>query len=256
MKHKVERLANSLVKVIRAWDCVDCITVGEHAEMDTLDPYFALVLDVYGISNVPGPEIRQAEFGFPGAFESAQAQTKDRFFLEGLPVRVEYKRVAEIDRLLDHSLDFIKILKNSGTYPLYRLQTAKVLFARSGWIEGAQTRLAHLDANFWPVMQQTFLTKMEHYFSDLGEAILCEDDFYYTVSAAGFLRFAAASLFMVNRRFEPSHREIDSQLRCLPKLPDDFIGSWENFIRDEGQSGRSRKRGLAELIAKSLISFR
>jgi hypothetical protein len=61
---------------------------------------------------------------------------------------------------------------------------------------------------------------------------------------------------MVNKRFEPSHREMDSQLRRLPKLPDDFIASWENFIHDEGQSGRSRKRGLAELIAKSLISFR
>ncbi len=256
MKHKVERLANALTTVLSSWECVECIAVGEHAEMDTLDPYFALVLDVYVRSRVPDPELRQAAFGNPGAFESAQGQTKDRFFLESLPVRVEYKKVTEIDRLLDHSLDFLKILKNSGTYPLYRLQTARILFARTSWIEGAQARLGHLGEDFWSVMQQTFLTKMEHYFSDLGEAILCEDDFYYAVSAAGFLRFAAASLFMANRRFEPSHREINSQLRQLPRLPEDFIGCWENFILDEGESGRSRKRGLAELIAKSLVAFR
>ncbi|MDP2815633.1 MAG: DUF4037 domain-containing protein, partial [Rectinemataceae bacterium] len=234
---------------------VECVAVGEHAEKDTLDPYFALVLDVYITSRVPDPPVRQIAFGNPGAFESARVQTKDRFLLEGLPVRVEYKKISEIDRLLDHSLDFLKILKNSGTYPLYRLQTARILFKRSGWIDGARSRLGQLGDEFWLVMHKTFLSKMEHYFADLGEAILCEDNFYYTVSAAGFLRFAAASLFMANRRFEPSHREINAQLEKLPRLPDDFPGCWENFLSEDDGSSRSRKRGLAELIARQLVSF-
>lgn len=256
MKHRVERIATSLVSVIASWECTECIAVGEHAEKDTLDPHFALVLDVYTSGRIPEPAARQAAFGDPGAFESALVQTKDRFFLEGLPIRVEYKRCTEVDRLLGHSLEFLKILKNSGTYPLYRLQTARILFDRSGWILGARSGLAGLGDDFWNVMHRTFLRKMEHSYADLGEAVMCGDDFYYILATAGFLRFAAASIFMINRRFEPSHREIDEQLHNLPRLPDDFLGAWETFLSPEAPSARQRKFKLAELIARKLVAFR
>ena len=96
---------------------------------------------------------------------------------------------------------------------------------------------------------------MEHCLADLGAAALQDDGFFYLVASAGFARYAAASLFMVNRLFEPSHRMIETHLRTLPKLPDDFFGRWETFLRSTIDMSREQKHKLAELIAKSIIAL-
>lgn len=255
MRHKVERIATSLVRTISDWGCCECITVGENAEKDLFDPGFALILDVYVTGGIPEPEDRADSFGNPGAFENAPAQAKDRFFLEEVPIRVEYKQVGDIGKLLDNSLDFLKILKNSGTYPLYRLKTAQILFNRTGWIFDIRSGLENLGDRFWEVMHLTFLRKMEHYYSDLGESVATGDDFYYMVSAAGFLRFSAATLFMANKVFEPSHRDIDGKLHELPRVPEDFLSAWAAFIAPDTQSVRTRQLRIAELMARKLVAF-
>ena len=61
---------------------------------------------------------------------------------------------------------------------------------------------------------------------------------------------------MVNRRFEPSHRSIDAHLRALKRVPDDFFGRWETLLRSDMDLSREQKYKVAELIAKSLVSFR
>ena len=262
MKKKIERLTASLASMLSTWDVVECVTLAEHSETDILDPYFALVLDVYYRDAIPPPERRRAAFSqaldHPGAFESAAAQTKDRFFLEGLPVRVEYKPTQRFEDFLSHELDvnLVWVLKNSGTYVFYRLQRSRVLFDRGGWIEGTRRKLAQMPDAFWKGLREAFQSKMEHYLSDLGAAALRDDGFFYAESSAGFLRNAAAVLFMANRRFEPSHRLVDAQLRELPRLPDDFFGRWDTFLRSNIDMSRAQKYEVAELIARSVVAFR
>ena len=136
MRPKVERIAEGLAKAIGAWGSVECVSLCEQAEGDVLDPYFALVLDVYHKGPIPDSDERRKAFGDPGAFEWAQAQPKDRFFLEGLPIRIEYKRVESFEEFVDRESELLWILKNSGTYMFYRIEKGRILFSRSGWIEG------------------------------------------------------------------------------------------------------------------------
>jgi hypothetical protein len=261
MKKKIESLTKSLVTLLSSWGVVECVTLAEHSESDVLDPNFALVLDVYYRGAIPPAEIRQASFssvlGDPGAFESAAATMKDRFFIEGLPVRVEYKPVQRLEDFLGHELDrdIVWVLKNSGTYMFYRLLRSRVLFDRSGWIESMRKKLESLPEAFWNELHDAFLSKMEHYLSDLGAAAVLDDGFFYTESSAGFLRNAAAALFMANKRFEPSHRLVDAQLRELSRVPDDFFARWDTFLRVDIDMTRSQKYKVAELMARSLFAL-
>jgi hypothetical protein len=263
MKKKVERITGSLAALLSSWDGVECVSLGEHSESDILDPYFALVLDVYYSGSIPPAETRRTAFsevagGDPGAFESSTVQTKDRFFIEGLPVRVEYKAIQRIDEILKRGadVDIVWILKNSGTYMFYRLLHSRVLFSRSGWIEETRKKLTTLHPSFWRALRDAFQAKMEHYLSDLGAAALRDDGFFYLESAAGFVRNAAAVLFMANERFEPSHRLVDTQLRELSKLPDAFFGRWDILLRSDIDISRAQKYEVAELIARSILALR
>jgi hypothetical protein len=263
MKRKVETLARSMTEAISGWESVECVALGEQSESDVLDPYFALVLDVYLRAVPPGPEERQASFaravGQPGAFESSASRSKDRFFIDGLPVRVEYKNVAMIDDVIGRckGLDsqIVWIFKNSGTYMFYRLINARILHRKSDWVEGVRRDLADLPPSFWDGLAAACLAKMEHYLADLGASSFSDDGYFYGVSMAGFIRYAAASLFTVNRRFEPSHRYVSSQLRELRSLPDDFFGRWETLLRSDLDLSRNQKYEVAELIARSVLAL-
>jgi hypothetical protein len=255
MRRQVESIALRLSKAISAWSSVECVCLCEQSEGDVLAPYFALVLDVYHRGEVPAAEERKKAFGDPGAFESAEAQPKDRFFLEGLPVRVEYKSVERFDEFLKREADLVWILKDTGTYPFYRIVNSQVLYKKSAWIADMKVRLAGLPPSFWKSLREGCALKMEHYLADLGAAAMQDDGFFYIVSAAGFARYAAASLFCVNRSFEPSHRSIEENLRKLARLPSDFFGRWETFLRSDIEISREQKYKVAELIAKSIIAL-
>jgi len=82
----------------------------------------------------------------------------------------------------------------------------------------------------WLGLSTTFALKWEHYLSDLGAACVSEDGYFLLISQSGFMRYAAASVFMANKRFEPSHREIASQLTQLAYAPEDFLGCWRLLL--------------------------
>jgi hypothetical protein len=263
MKKKVERIALSITQAISAWESVECVTLGEHSESDVNDPYFALVLDVYLRAAPPTVEERQAAFvgavGQPGAFESSVSRSKDRFFINALPVRVEYKNIAAIDDVLARSKgpdsELVWVLKNSGTYVFYRLQSSRVLYQKSDWIDRVRKDIAQLPAPFWEGLREAFLSKMEHYLADLGAASFSDDGYFYSVSLAGFIRYAAAAVFMANKRLEPSHRYVSLRLSELPSLPDDFLGRWETLLRSDLDISANQKYEVAELIARSVIAL-
>ena len=263
MKPKVERLASSIAGAISSWDAVECIALAEHSESDVLDPNFALVVDAYLRADPPRAEERQAAYaltlGQPGAFETSTSRSKDRFFIEGLPVRAEYKSVAVIDEVLarckDPDSQAVWILKNSGTYMFYRLQRSRVLFQKTSWIDTVRKDLGELPEAFWALLREADLSKMEHYLSDLGAATLSDDGYFYDVSLAGYIRYAAAAVFVANRRFEPSHRHVTMRLRELKRLPGDFLGRWETLLRPDIDISRSQKYEVAELLAKSVLAI-
>jgi hypothetical protein len=264
MNRKVERMAQSITDAISSWESVECVTLGEHSESDVLDPYFALVVDAYLRATPPTAEKRQAAFakavGQPGAFESSASRSKDRFFIDGLPVRVEYKSVAMIDDVIGRckgpDSQIVWIFKNSGTYMFYRLINSRILYQKSDWINGLRRDLSLLPASFWEDLRDACLSKMEHYLVDLGAASFSDDGYFYHVSMAGFIRYAAAAIFTSSKRFEPSHRYVTAQLRELKHLPDDFLGRWETLLRSDLDISGNQKYEVAELIARSVLAFK
>jgi hypothetical protein len=263
MHRKVEALASAITEAVSAWDGVECVSSGEYSEVDILDPYFALVIDVYSRGEVPSPEQRKTAFtsaaGEPGDFESSSFQFKDRFFLQGLPVRVEYKDVMFVNELIAgaKSLDskIMWSLKHSGTYVFHRLKNSRILRKNSDWIDAARREIRDLPSQFWSAMRDAYQLKMEHMLSDLGAAAQSDDEYFFDISSAGFIRYAAAVLFMINKKFEPSHRSVTSLLSTLKKTPEDFSGRWDSLVRYDPGISKAQRFEVAQLIARSILAM-
>ncbi|GHV68654.1 hypothetical protein AGMMS49928_08710 [Spirochaetia bacterium] len=259
MKYKAKILADRFAALFALWPGVDCVSLNEAALPDTLDPYFALILDVYYSAPIPTAAERAALYGEDtAAFETSSQESKDRFMAGNLPVRIEYKSVQKIEELVaitDTKLDSLWLIKDSGTYVFYRLAQGEILFSRNDWIQTLRKKLLNLKDEFWNQMRAAHESRMEHYLSDLGAALIQEDDFYYLISAAGFVKTACLTLFCINHRFEPSHRAYLKQVMELPVLPESFSAQLENFLRIGPEMTPERKYSLAQLIARGTVSL-
>jgi hypothetical protein len=259
MKYKTKVLADRFVCILSAWPGVECILVNEAALPDTLDPYFALILDVFCAAPIPEPEERRRAYG-PDllAFEASPRALKDRFLAGDIPVRLEYKAAAKIEELVDIAdkrVDSLWLVKDSGTYGFYRLANGDILFSRSGWIDGIRRKLEGLGDSFWETMRSASQSKMEHFLNDLGAAYLQNDEFHYLLASAGFIKEACLTLFCVNRRFEPSHRAYYNQALALPCLPGSFPAELENFVRQNPEMTMERRFSLAQVIARGIVDL-
>ncbi len=258
MKPKVRELAETLASSLSAWTSVECICLNEAATADTLDPYFALILDVYTRGDIPNPQTRRDSYPEHTVFETSPTGTKDRFLVGELPVRIEYKSLERIEELASIALrsgsDLWKI-RDSGTYVFYRLAHCHPLFQRSDWLSTVTVRLADLPDSFWTRMGSFYRSSMEHYLSDLGASLMQEDSFHNMISAANFIKFACAALFMENGEFEPSHRGYLNLVNRLKTVPDDFPGRFESFLRPDSELSPERKYEIAKLMAKSIMGL-
>jgi hypothetical protein len=259
MKYKTKVLIERLIPVLSKWPGIECVSLNEAALPDTLDPYFALVLDVFYKGAIPEPEDRRNQYGEDiAAFETTGQEKKDRFLAGNLPVRIEYKSTGQIEELvsfLDVRREFIWFIKDSGTYGFYRLANGEVLFSRSGWIEKIRNKLREPEDEFWSCMREINQYKMEHFLNDLGAALIQGDDFYYLISSSSFIKYACLTLFCLNHRFEPSHRAYNKQVKELPELPESFPAQFETFLSGDPEITAERKYALAQLIARNIIAL-
>jgi hypothetical protein len=266
MKLKTKMLVDRFAGIISAWPEVECISLNEAALPDTLDPYFALIFDIYYEGTIPDPEERCKLYGEDvTAFESSHSRTlgisggsKDRFLLNDLPVRMEYKPLKLIEErvsIADTKLDSLWLIKDSGTYGFYRLAHGELIYSRSGWIKGIRGRIENLGDDYWHLMRNAHESKMEHFLSDLGAAVFQKDEFNYLISAAGFIKSACLTLFCINRRFEPSHKAYYNQVIELPKLPESFKAQFGAFLVLDPEKETERSFSLAKLIARGIVTL-
>ncbi len=255
MKRKSEEVSSFLIDTMSLWAGVDCICVDRRSQQDELDPHYALVFDIYYRRGVPAVDKRRNLFDNPGAFESATGGMKDRFFLDEIPIRVEYKHIPEVQDLVERPLRHLRLLKNTGTYPLYRLLNFPLVFSRSDWIERMRAGLNSFPRDAWQGLFDSFSAKMEHYLSDFGAAAVSENQFFRLMSRAGFLRFAGASIFMFNHVFEPSHAEYEAQLKDQPILPANFVNIWDSISGERSDLSEFKKFELARLLAREIFEL-
>jgi hypothetical protein len=256
MKYKTKILVERFTKILSSWEGVECITLNEAALPDTLDPYFALILDVFYSSSIPGPEERCSQYGEDvAAFESTFPSEKDRFLIGDIPVRLEFKKTVKIDDLVDIACskhESLWLIKDSGTYGFYRLANCDIIFSRSNWINDVRKKLENIDDKFWTEMRSAVQFKMEHFLSDLGAACFQGDKFHYLIASAGFIKTACLTLFCLNKRFEPSHRAYLNQVCELPVLPASFKAEFQTFLNTSPADFESRF-SLAKLLAQKIV---
>ncbi len=254
MTPRLEPTVTGIVDALKRWDQVDAVTVIQSGE-DDLDPYFFLSFDVYTTAQIPDRALREAAFANAVAFESAPVSRKDRFLVGDMPVRMEYKEIARFDELLSAARSGVPIFRDDGTYAFYRLDQAEVRFERRSWISDTRKALALLPDSFWSGLAKTSAARLEHIYADLGAAVAREDRFFYWISAASFIRQLCSLLFVLNRRFEPSPRQLADDVRRLPRLPEAFEARLDAFLAVSGQIDPRQKRELAELLIRDVFSL-
>lgn len=257
MKYKTKLLVDRFTELLSSWEGVECVTLNEAAQPDTLDPYFALILDVFYSSPIPEVTERCRLYGDDVfAFESSGQNEKDRFLIGDIPVRFEYKKTEKIDEQVNIACDkheSLWFLRYSGTYVFYRLVNCEIVFSRSSWIHDVRKRLEHIGDRFWKETRSAVQSKMEHFLSDLGAACFQRDKFHYLIASAGFIKHACLTLFCVNKRFEPSHRAYYKQIRELPILPESFCAEFQAFLENESAADLDSRFSLAKLIGQKIV---
>ena len=253
MKPRVESAVHEIVSVLKNWESVDTVTLVETGSEDIYDPYFFVSLDVYCSSEIPDADIRRAAFPDVVAFETLRLNRKDRFLLDDIPFRLEYKDIERFNRIIQGATGPEGAFRDSGTYMFYRLQHGRVLFQESEWLEEMRKDLDSFTDEFWEMLREAFQARMEHYLGDLNAAVVREDDLFYLISASGFVRSVCSVLFAINHRFEPSGRLLYEEAVSLPILPESFAGRFESLIRPTAALSPSRRAEIAELLAKSIV---
>ncbi len=253
MRQKVDRLSKDITERLKAIAGVEAITLHESAESDIDDPYFFLSLDIYYRGALPEPQDRQCFFEDAGGFESSEYTDKDRFFLEQLPVRLEYKHTQRIDHIIDNPEENLQVFRSNGTYMFYRIYYGSVLLKNTSWIENARARLEDLPENLWQKLREAFFSASEHHLTDLKSAVIRDDSLFYLISLSGLVRNVCSFLFAVNKRFEPSGRRLFEQTLKLETLPENFRGRFDSILREDKELPPSRKQEIAEKLVRSLI---
>lgn len=253
MVKTVADVAGQLIEQLKVISGIEAITLHESAEIAPDDPYFYLSLDVYYRGALPDADIRREIFSNTGAFESSSYAVKDRFFIDALPIRVEYKHIERVNHLLKNPEENLHAFRDSGTYMFYRLRYGRTIFQDGEWLKDVRGKLDAISDEFWRQLSEAHRARLEHYLSDIGSAVVRGDSFFYMVSLTGYIKSVSSFLLALNRRFEPSARQMKERVLSLPVLPENFRGRFDSLIREDPEFGPVRKREVAQLLTKSML---
>jgi hypothetical protein len=254
MRFKIKEVTDELVKRISKWDSVEVITCTEASSMDVYDPYFSITLDVYYQGEgIPAGKDRGEQFADTDFFEYSTVSNKDRFMMQGFPIRIEYKNLKRIENLIMELDNPDSLYHENGTYIFHRLEEGILLYKKSDWLDITRKKLENMPDMFWDVFREASQSRMEHYLSDLGASVYQKDSLFYKLSLAGFLNYACCTLFAINRKFEPSTKRFQDLIGKLPVLPAGFMANFEVLLRMDDNLSIERNREVAELLAKGII---
>ena len=254
MTPRVGRAVGQVSEILARWNGIDAVACIESGD-DLYDPYFFVSLDIYLSGTIPAVGERKEQLQGIVAFESSSVTKKDRFLVDSVPVRLEYKEQKRFNELVAAAEKGEPLFRDSGTYAFYRLAHAEVLQARSSWLDDVRERIRSLPNSFWQSLSDAQKARAEHTYADLTAATVRGDDFFFLVSSARFVRSLTAWVFAINHEFQPSDRLALDAISSLRELPQSFLARMENCVRQDGSLTLEQRRELAELLVRSLLSL-
>lgn len=252
MIQKINQLVETLLQALAGPD-VECVQrIPYHGGGMPSSPLFCMKLDLYYRGGLPAYPDRLAALE-PHFLETALSKPKDRFFLDGVPVHLEYKEVARVDEDLEDLLGSTPRLES--TYGLFRLYHGIPVHSKSPWIQGVKARLENLPESFWSFQRTNLSSRLEHQTSDLAAAHFNRDGLYFDIALARFLETLTELLFVHNRHFLCPPEEIKFQLDGLEDLPPGFTGYFDGLLREEAGFDRERRLALARHLAEGVLAL-
>lgn len=256
VKRRVQLIAGELASSLATWPGVEAVTLGEAAAIEVFDPYFVIDLDVYHRAAEPPPEERRLLLGDPAGFETIRHRNADRFLVDELPVRIQHMDTGRIDLNLARALDSSWVYhRETGTNLFFRVQRSQLLFERTDWYTNCARSLGSLPPAFWEHVKAEGRSWVEGALQDLSAAAYRSDDVFFLVAASRFVRSICAFLFAANGHFEPEGRMIHKELVSLASLPSEFVVRFDSFVRQSPPLSPDKRREIAELLARSILSL-
>lgn len=252
---RINRIIQAIVDTVTGWDGIEAVTSMEFLADETFDSYFFVSLDIYYSDRLPDFEDRRQFFPEAVAYESSRAHFKDRFLLNDIPIRLEYKKMATYRDMIVHYKQYERLYRSSGTYGLYRIEHSNIHFDPDGRFEELR-KLIHSPGNdYWRFLYNIFRGTSVHFLGDLSAAALKDDHYFFLFSSSGFLHNFIRLLFTVNKRYECSGRQVYKEVFTLNILPENFVGRFETFLRSDGGISLEKKAEVAELLTTSVIGM-
>jgi hypothetical protein len=243
-----------VLKGLDRWDNIDGVNLAPFISKDPLHPYFFISLDIFYSDDLPSANKRKKLFAFPGAFESSLTNVKDRFFIQGVPIRLEYKSSRRIEEVTDFPGSKSWVFRENGSYGLYRIKYGDVLKSKDNWLETVKAKLDVIPDHFWTQQKQIAYHGMEHSLSDLMGAASMDDEFTFTTSKASCLNAIVMALYGINKKLQPSPKQIGPAVLKLSILPEHFKGRYMTLI-GEDETSRSRVAEVAHHLVESILRF-
>lgn len=256
MIQKINHLVETILQAVSGNPEVECVQrIPYHGGGMPSSPLFCLKLDVFFRGAIPPFPGRLAALGDLQYLETSLTKEKDRFFLDRIPIHLDYKVTTRIDSELAGLGQSASSMNHETTYGLFRLYHGIPVHTKSGWIREVKARLENLPEGFWTFQRQNLAGRLEHQLSDMAAARFNRDGLFFQIALARFLETMAELLFSVNRQFLCPPEELKFQLDGLEILPSGFTGYFDSLLREDSGFDRERKLALARHLAEGTLAL-
>lgn len=256
MIQKITQLVETLLGALAADESVECVQrIPYHGGGLPSSPLFCLKLDLYYRKAIPPFPGRLAGLTNAEFVETSLAKEKDRFFLDRMPVHLDYKRVDDVENLLDATDGLAPGLRHDGTYGLFRLYHGIPVHHRTDWIKKVKARLEDLPDSFWSFERRNLAGRLEHQISDMAAAVFNRDGLFFQMALARYLETLTDLLFAINKQFACPPEERKFGLDGLELLPTGFTGYFDSLLREDAGFDRDRRLALARHLATSVLAL-
>lgn len=256
MIQKINHLVETVLHGLASTPNVECVQrIPYHGGGLPSSPLFCLKLDVFFRGPIPPYPNRLQGFPPLQFIETSLSKEKDRFFMEKVPVHLDYKEVARIDEELCGLGETGAPLRHETTYGLFRLYHGIPVHTKTTWIREVKAQLENLPESFWSFQRQNLAGRLEHLLSDMAAAIFNRDGLFFQIGMARFLETLAELLFVINRQFLSPPEELKFQIDGLEILPAGFTGYFDSLLREDSGFDRERRLALARHLTEGVLAL-
>jgi len=256
MIQKINHLVETILAGLAQESEVECVQrIPYHGGGMPSSPLFCLKLDIFYRHSVPAYPQRLAGFPTLQFVETSLSRDKDRFFLEKVPIHLDYKVVGKIDEEIGALGQTDAPLRHETTYGLFRLYHGIPVHTKTPWVREVKARLENLPEGFWTFQRRNLAGRLEHLLSDMAASIFNRDGLFFQIAMARYLETLAELLFVLNRQFLCPPEELKFQIDGLELLPAGFTGFFDSLLRDDAGFDRERRLALARHLAEGTLAL-